>query len=1320
LKKTIFLLIMLMAFIFPSTNALAGDAPTPIYVDATNGIDTNTGSSSLDAVQTLDKAFSIVTGAGSSYQIIMAAGSYASPGEVNLPANSSVEVVNQGDINDVIIYKDPSSPTDYLFYSSEDGFLSLVFNNLTITGDDPETEDIVEDAGYGIYLDSCDHALGNSIEINSCTLENLEYGINEEYCENITVTVTDSSITAYYPVSMDYGLAINVSNSELTMDESVYYHSAIELNRGSIVASITNNTISSLNGTGIGIYEDIYSGTISGNSFLNLDTALQLNDIHDLSVRDNYVEVTNNGFYLETYFATADIDVLGNTVINKGTKSDYKKGIEIYLDYHTTNGDFCVAGNEIVNFVFGFYYDGYDTDRTISMSFFGDDAGGNTFRGNIINIALDDLRTAGKITATGTDWGTTDSEEVLDRIYVDYVIPTTAPEASEAGSATDVFTFDDTFTTTALDTVYVDDDYEEADAGSHTYGLDAFATIQEALPYLASGGTVEVEDGNYEAPIWLDRPVNLMGIGDDVVIDNDEDDTTSITVTAADTNISGLILNGGYRGVTFSQYNFAPYYSSRPETFSVSGCEFNEQTANALYMDNNDHFMNSGEIIIDGNSFNRSPEIIGGGVAIYIDSTADELNLNNNLIDGYTAGTYLYSTKDITASGNEFTLERGFSDSSLYVSADENVLIEGNTITVPDSYTTDWWNSGIYLNLTYTGLGTGPYTKEIISNSVSGYNWGVYIYGDETDHEAFDIVIGGSEDNANNLDGNEYGFRSQLSNFGSEATDATYNVWGKSEDEIAAYIQDNNDNAAFGLVDYLPYAVPDLDSLTIDSGSLTPAFDSQIYDYSVSVPNETAAITLTPTASFGAIFINDLLLDETPSATIDLEEGLNEITIEVFAPFENSEDSTTYTLDVTREESSSGGGGDGSSSNSHIVVSSEEIDNIIMTNTEVSATTSDRSATANISAAVVEALLDKADAENGTSKGDIIDIEIDAPSNIDQLEVIIPQTKLAEIAEDTDSSFRIVSSLVSVTFDAKALDTISGADSGGNIVVSANIVDPATLSEKDRAKVAGRPVYDLSITNGDTQVSDFGGGKATISIPYTLAEGENPQSVVIYYLANDGTLKTIRGRYIPEEKAVVFTTSHFSNFIIGYNSFSFNDVASNAWYKDAVDFIVARSITTGTGNNNYSPNADLTRGQFIVMLLKAYQIEAANDADILAANFSDAGDTYYSDYLAAAKSLGIAKGLGNNLFAPNKEISRQEMFVLLYNTLDILDELPAASGSNQLADYDDADDVASWANEALSTLIKAGIVSGNNNRIDPLTITTRAQMAQVLYNLLSD
>jgi len=386
----------------------------------------------------------------------------------------------------------------------------------------------------------------------------------------------------------------------------------------------------------------------------------------------------------------------------------------------------------------------------------------------------------------------------------------------------------------------------------------------------------------------------------------------------------------------------------------------------------------------------------------------------------------------------------------------------------------------------------------------------------------------------------------------------------------------------------------------------------------------------------------------------------------------------------------------------------------------VSALTWDRSATANISAAVVEALLDKADAENGTSKGDIIDIEIDAPSNIDQLEVIIPQTKLAEIAEDTDSSFRIVSSLVSVTFDAKALDTISGADSGGNIVVSANIVDPATLSEKDRAKVAGRPVYDLSITNGDTQVSDFGGGKATISIPYTLAEGENPQSVVIYYLANDGTLKTIRGRYIPEEKAVVFTTSHFSNFIIGYNSFSFNDVASNAWYKDAVDFIVARSITTGTGNNNYSPNADLTRGQFIVMLLKAYQIEAANDADILAANFSDAGDTYYSDYLAAAKSLGIAKGLGNNLFAPNKEISRQEMFVLLYNTLDILDELPAASGSNQLADYDDADDVASWANEALSTLIKAGIVSGNNNRIDPLTITTRAQMAQVLYNLLSD
>lgn len=164
-----------------------------------------------------------------------------------------------------------------------------------------------------------------------------------------------------------------------------------------------------------------------------------------------------------------------------------------------------------------------------------------------------------------------------------------------------------------------------------------------------------------------------------------------------------------------------------------------------------------------------------------------------------------------------------------------------------------------------------------------------------------------------------------------------------------------------------------------------------------------------------------------------------------------------------------------------------------------------------------------------------------------------------------------------------------------------------------------------------------------------------------------------------------------------------------------MNFIAARDITGGTGNGNYSPAAKLTRGEFIVMLMRAYGIEPAeNPAD----NFADAGNTYYTGYLAAAKRLGISAGIGNNLYAPEKHITRQEMFTLLYNALKAIEQLPEGDSGKNLSDFTDAGDIASWANDAMTLLVKTGIAGGSNGALNPSGTTTRAEMAQVLYNLL--
>lgn|GEM_PF-1056353 len=123
--------------------------------------------------------------------------------------------------------------------------------------------------------------------------------------------------------------------------------------------------------------------------------------------------------------------------------------------------------------------------------------------------------------------------------------------------------------------------------------------------------------------------------------------------------------------------------------------------------------------------------------------------------------------------------------------------------------------------------------------------------------------------------------------------------------------------------------------------------------------------------------------------------------------------------------------------------------------------------------------------------------------------------------------------------------------------------------------------------------------------------------------------------------AVIFTLDNLSLYVAGQDNKwqnPFTDVEEGSWYYTAVGFITERGITTGTSPTTFSPDEALTRGQFITLLMRAYNIAPVENP---AENFSDAGDRYYTGYLAAAKRLGISNGVGDNRFAPEQEITRR-------------------------------------------------------------------------------
>lgn len=378
-------------------------------------------------------------------------------------------------------------------------------------------------------------------------------------------------------------------------------------------------------------------------------------------------------------------------------------------------------------------------------------------------------------------------------------------------------------------------------------------------------------------------------------------------------------------------------------------------------------------------------------------------------------------------------------------------------------------------------------------------------------------------------------------------------------------------------------------------------------------------------------------------------------------------------------------------------------------------------ATASVSGSVLDALLTKAQATEGTGSRDILQVSLDTPADLNQLTISLPQRELNQITANSDSSLALQSPFLSVRFDHKALDVITNADQGGSVQVTATVVDPKTLAPEDQKKVEGRPVFDFTVTNGVTKVSDFKSGHATVTIPYALGPGENPSSIIVYYLKDDGKLEVVRGHYDKMSKAVIFKTKHFSNFLIGYSPVSFADVRSNAWYEDAVRFLSARGITSGTTTNTFSPSQQLTRAQFLVLAMNGYQIAPTPVNDNSSAeNFADAGNRYYSAYLLKAKEIGLTQGIGNNLFAPDKPITRQEMFVLLYNILNQLDEMPLPEDPNRIMEFQDESSLSAWAKEPTLLLYQSGIIEGSNNQLNPKGTATRAEMAQILYNLLTE
>lgn len=175
----------------------------------------------------------------------------------------------------------------------------------------------------------------------------------------------------------------------------------------------------------------------------------------------------------------------------------------------------------------------------------------------------------------------------------------------------------------------------------------------------------------------------------------------------------------------------------------------------------------------------------------------------------------------------------------------------------------------------------------------------------------------------------------------------------------------------------------------------------------------------------------------------------------------------------------------------------------------------------------------------------------------------------------------------------------------------------------------------------------------------------------------------------------------------------FSDVG-DAWYTEAVHYVYENGLMAGTGATTFDPEMKLTRAMTAQILYnlegKPQVTEDATFTDM------DVAPTWSLDAIAWAQDTGVVAGMGNNLFDPNANVTREQFAQMMYNYASYKKLDLTATGD--LTQFPDGDQVSNWAETALSWANGKGLINGHaeSGLLDPQGNTTRAQAASIIAN----
>ncbi|MBP1988742.1 S-layer homology domain-containing protein [Paenibacillus eucommiae] len=173
------------------------------------------------------------------------------------------------------------------------------------------------------------------------------------------------------------------------------------------------------------------------------------------------------------------------------------------------------------------------------------------------------------------------------------------------------------------------------------------------------------------------------------------------------------------------------------------------------------------------------------------------------------------------------------------------------------------------------------------------------------------------------------------------------------------------------------------------------------------------------------------------------------------------------------------------------------------------------------------------------------------------------------------------------------------------------------------------------------------------------------------------------------------------------------------WAKADIELLASKDIIEGMDEDHFVPEAHVTRAQFAAMISRALNtlnLKTSLKVSMQQSPFTDvAPGSWYKDVVNNAYSAGIIEGVTATSFAPEREVTREEMAVMMVRASTYAAVPLAGDSKVTLVAFADSELISEWAREGVQSSVRLGLINGRaGDRFVPRDQATRAEAATVI------